>query len=56
MKLRYRIAQDFYSGLNRLAGWDWAVYDKETSDDYPMAVFASRADAVAYRATKEKKK
>jgi len=56
VRRRYRISKDFYSGLNRLAAWDWAVYDKETSDDYPMAVFASRADAITYRKTKEKKK
>jgi hypothetical protein len=61
VKRRYRIAKDFYSELNRLLDWDWAVYDTENLDqlgkvvDYPMAVFAKRSDAIAFKRLKEGK-
>jgi hypothetical protein len=59
VKRRYVVKPDFYTPLSS-SGKDWAVYDTTderygTADEWPLAVFAVRADAMAFRRMKEGK-
>ena len=42
---RYIVCQDHAASLNLNGKPDHAVYDRQREDEWPIAVFASRADA-----------
>lgn len=59
MKHRYVVKSDHIGGLSGDAH-DWAVYDTQdktygTDEAWPIAAFAKRSDALAFRRMKETK-
>lgn len=52
MSARYHTHRNYSAGLS--GDIDWAVYDRRASDpETPIAVFARRSDAMAFRKLKE---
>lgn len=57
MKRRYKLTRDYHATVGA-GGAGWGIYDThcpryDTSDETPIAVFATRGDAIAFRAWKE---
>lgn len=55
MKRRYVVRPDYIGGLNLNGKPDHAVYDTKRDDEWPIAVFASRADARKWAALRNQR-
>lgn len=55
MKRRYYTSRDYYAALGN-GDNDWAVYDRQSKDpdERPQAIFAKRADALSWAASKNR--